>query len=147
LGFIKKIKQKSDFAASIKVLKPNTKAGIDNTLKLFSQYCKSENSTLEEATEEMKIADKRDTLKALQSWVNWLDERGISYSSIPTYFSHLRTYLYYHGIEISNQERKREIKYPKIIQDGKHGLSIKEIQQILSYARKPKKKALYLTLL
>ena len=147
MGFVKKVSQRVDFKASIKALKPNTRSGIENTVKLFSKYCETENSTLDEAIEELKVVDKKRVFEVLQDWVNWLDEQGRSYNSIPTYFSHLRTYLYYQGIPISDQERKREIKYPKAIQDEKHGLSIKEIQLILSYTRNPKKKAEYLTML
>jgi len=146
MGFIKKVKQRSDFSNSIKTLKPSTKAAMNNTLKLFSKYCESENSTLDEAVEEMKIADKKDVFSALQGWVNWLYEKGLSTYSIPVYFSHIRTYLYFYGITISDQERKHEIKYPRIIQDEKHGLSLNEVKRILECSS-PKRRPLYLTLL
>jgi len=147
MGFLKKISQKSDLASQIESLNDNTKAGIKNTQKQFSSFCEDQGSSFEEAIEEMKISqNKKDVFKALQSFVNWLTKKGISHSSIPIYFSHLRTILYYHDIPITDQERKKEIKYPKISEDEKHGLTIEEIKQLLE-STNLKRKALYLMLL
>jgi len=147
MGFLNKINEKADFANGIETLKPSTKRGIENTTKQFEAFCSEEGSSLEEAIEEMKITkNKKDIFKALQSWVNWLNRNGISESSIPIYFSHLRAFLYYHGISITDQERKREIKYPKILEDEKHGLTVDEIKQIMNVSF-PKRKALYMMLL
>jgi len=147
MGFLTKINEKADFANGIETLKPSTKRGIENTKKQFEAFCLEEGSSLEEAIEEMKITkNKNDIFKALQSWVNWLNRNGISESSIPIYFSHIRAFLYYHGISITDQERKREIKYPKILEDEKHGLTVDEIKQIMNVTF-PKRKALYMMLL
>ena len=147
MGFLNKINEKADFANGIETLKPSTKRGIENTKKQFESFCSEEGSSLEEAVEEMKITkNKKDIFKALQSWVNWLNRNGVSESSIPIYFSHLRTFLYYHGITITDQERKREIKYPKISEDERHGLTVEEIKQIMNESS-PKRKALYTMLL
>jgi len=130
MGFLEKMAEKENFSSSIKTLKENTKNGIDNTVAHFTKFVELTDSKLEDAIEEMKIApDKKLVFKTLQAWVNWLEESGISPSSIPIMFSHLRTHLYYYGIEISNQDRKRNIKYPKIIEDEKHGLSKSEFLQ------------------
>ena len=147
MGFLKKLNQEIDFTDQIEALKENTRSGIENTKKQFSMFCEEQGSSLEEAIDEMKITqNKQDVFKALQLFVNWLTKKGISRSSIPVYFSHLRTFLYYHGIPITDQERKKEIKYPKITEDEKHGLTIDEIKQLLETAGR-KKKILYLTLL
>ncbi len=111
MGFLNKIASETDFTNQIESLKENTRAGIDNTKKQFSKFCEDQGSSYEEAVEEMKIAqNKKDVFKALQKFVNWLTKKGIAHSSIPIYFSHLRTILYYHGIPITDQERKKEIK-------------------------------------
>jgi len=147
MGFLKKVNQELDLTDQIESLRPNTKAGIANTKRQFSLFCESEGSSYDDAIEEMKITkNKKDVFKALQSFVNWLTKNGIAHSSIPIYFSHLRTILYYHGIPITDQERKKEIKYPKITEDEKHGLTVEEIKLILETAGR-KKKALYLMML
>jgi len=147
MGFLNKINEKADFSNGIETLKLSTKRGIENTKRQFEAFCLEEGSSIEEAIEEMKITkNKKDIFKALQSWVNWLNRNGISESSIPTYFSHIRTFLYYHGIPITDQERKKEIKYPKILEDEKHGLTVDEIKQIMNVAS-PKRKAEYMMLL
>jgi len=147
MGFLKKVNQKSDLTSQIESLNDNTKAGIKNTKKQFSSFCEDQGSSFEEAIDEMKIAqNKKDVFKALQSFVNWLTKKGISHSSIPIYFSHLRTILYYYEIPITDQERKKEIKYPKISEDEKHGLTKEEIKQLLE-STNLKRKALYLMLL
>jgi len=147
LSFLKKINQKADFSNGVETLSEGTQLGIENTIKQFSKFCVEQGSSLEEAIDEMKVAQsKKDVLKALQTWVNWLKNRGLSNGTIPIYFSHLRTYLYYHGVQVTDQERKREIKYPKITEDEKHGLSIDEIKGVLETANQ-KRKALYLMLL
>jgi len=145
--FLSKINQELDLESQIKTLSKNTKAGILNTKRHFSLFCESRNSTFEEAIEEMKIAkDKKEILAVLQTWVNWLTDQGIRHSTIPIMFSHLRTILYYHDIQITNQERKMSIKYPKITNDEKHGLTVDEIKLFLETAGR-KKKALYLMML
>lgn len=147
MGFLNKINEKADFANGIETLKASTKRGIKNTKRQFEAFCLDQGSSLEEAIEEMKITkNKKDIFKALQSWVNWLNRNGISESTIPIYFSHLRTFLYYNGIPITDQERKKEIKYPKILEDEKHGLTVEEIKQIMNVIS-PKRKALYMMLL
>jgi len=139
MGFLKKLNQEIDFTDQIEALKENTRSGIENTKKQFSMFCEEQGSSLEEAIDEMKITqNKKDVFKALQLWVNWLTKKGISHSSIPIYFSHLRTFLYYHGIPITDQERKKEIKYPKITEDEKHGLTIEEVKQLLETAGRKK---------
>jgi len=123
LGFIDKIAQEERLTNGIANLAKNTRDGIENTLKHFSLFCEEQGATKKEVLEEMKITkNKKDVFAVLQSFVNWLNRKGISSSSIPIYFSHLRTYLYYNGVPINDQERKREIKYPTIVQDEKHGL-------------------------
>jgi len=144
MGFLETITKKENFSSSIESLKENTQNGIENTIAHFTKFVEQTDSSLENAIEEMRIApDKKLVFKTLQLWVNWLGKNGISPSSIPIMFSHLRTHLYYHGIEISNQDRKRNIKYPKINSDEKHGLSKEEFKAILNVAS-PKRKALYL---
>lgn len=146
-SFLSKISEELDLESQIKTLKQNTRQGILNTKRQFSLFCESRNSTLEEAIEEMKVAkDKKEILAVLQTWVNWLTENGMRHSTIPIMFSHLRTILYYQGIQITNQERKMSIKYPKISNDEKHGLTQDEIKLILETAGR-KKKALYLMML
>ena len=147
MGFLKKLNQEIDLTDQLESLKENTRSGIENTKKQFSMFCEEQDSSLEEAIKEMKITkNKKDVFKALQSWVNWLTKKGIAHSSIPIYFSHLRTILYYYGIPITDQERKKEIKYPKITEDEKHGLTIDEIKLLLETAGR-KKKSLYVMLL
>jgi len=137
--FLSKISEELDLESQIKTLKQNTRQGILNTKRQFSLFCESRNSTLEEAIEEMKIAkDKKEILAVLQTWVNWLTEQGMRHSTIPIMFSHLRTILYYQGIQITNQERKMSIKYPKISNDEKHGLTRDEIKLILETAGRKK---------
>ena len=144
MGFLEKMAEKENFSSSIESLKENTQNGIENSIAHFTKFVEQTDSSLDNAIEEMKIApDKKLVFKTLQLWVNWLGKNGISPSSIPIMFSHLRTHLYYHGIEISNQDRKRNIKYPKINSDEKHGLSKEEFKAILNVAS-PKRKALYL---
>ena len=147
MAFLEKIIEKTDLTSQIESLNHNTRAGIENTKQQFTNFCKEQGSSFDEAIKEMKTTqNKKDVFKALQSFVNWLTKKGISHSSIPIYFSHLRTILYYHDIPITDQERKKEIKYPKITEDEKHGLTIEEIKQLLE-STNLKRKALYLMLL
>jgi len=147
VAFLNKVIQESDFESSIESLTENTRNGIQNTINHFSKYCESQGSTKEEAIEEMQITkNKKEIFRALQGFVNFLAKNGIASSSIPIMFSHLRAYLYHHNIPITDQDRKHEIKYPKIIEDEKHGLEVEEFKKLLHFAN-PKKKALYFLML
>jgi len=73
-------------------------------------------------------------------------KKDYSASTIPIYYSCLRSHLYDNGIEITEQERKKNIKFPIIPDEEKHPLSVEEIKRIFEVAGF-KRKSMYLVML
>ena len=86
--------------------------------------------------------NSEDALEQLQLWVNWNSKR-ISPSTVRHYFILVKPYLYYKGIKFHPDDIKQEIKFPKVLEDEKHGITLEEIKKLFEYL-KPEKKAFYL---
>ena len=72
---------------------------------------------------------------SLQNWINWNSDR-IYTNSIPTLFSHLKTYLRYHGIKIVKEDVGEQLNFPHKIKEERHPLSKEEIMRILAVSNK-----------
>ncbi len=136
-----------DFEEKIEMAE-STQEGSKNALRLFEKFCKTRDTpTIQDAIEEMKVAPhKKMIFKALQSWIRWLIKNDYSASTIPIYYSYLRSHLYDNGIEITEQDRKKNIKFPTIPEEEKHPLSLEEIKKIFAVASF-RRKTMYLAML
>jgi len=130
----------------------NKEVAIRNFEKFISE--KFRNKSLENIIEELLVLKKNDVFEyeqalydALQEWINWNTKEGTKSSTLRTFFSNLRSYLYYRGIKTDQQDVKENLKFGKKISDEKHPLSQEEYRAIVNaYDRHPKRQALYLTL-
>jgi len=86
--------------------------------------------------------NSEDALEQLQLWVNWNSKR-ISPSTVRHYFILIKPYLYYKGIKFHPDDVKQEIRFPKVLENEKHGITQNEIKRLFEYLN-PTKKALYL---
>ena len=80
-----------------------------------------------------------------QNWINHNFERGLNPKSIKLYFEHVKSYLYFLGFKIYQEDIKQKLVFPKIYEEEKHPLTLDEIIKILE-AVSHKKKTLYLFL-
>jgi len=110
---------------------------LDNFEKFTKEFY---NKSLDEITEEFK--DEEVAYDVLQAWINWnLLKRSVKTTKL--YFTMVKPYLYYKGIKFHPLDIKQNLKFPKVLEDEKHGVTQDEIRKIFDYLR-PRKKALYL---
>jgi len=76
--FLKNLNQKSDLMSQIESLNHNTKAGIENTRKQFTNFCEEQGSSFEEAIEEMKIAQNK-------RYAYFFRRRSLLFITVPQY--------------------------------------------------------------
>jgi integrase len=92
--------------------------------------------------EEMKgEKDENIIYDILQEWIKWETLKDVK-----NRFTHLNGYFYYHGIKISSQDVRHNLKMPKKMKREQYAAKIEELQDIMNpipfY-----KKALYLALI
>ena len=143
---------KESYLENISVQAKGTQRNTRFALKKFEDFVESKfdgRSSEDIIQELLALKDtKRDSalFDLLQDYVNYTHSVGVMPNTIHNYFSVLKGYLTYRGLKIHQEEVKQNIKFPKIIHEEKHGLTIDEVKNILDHAS-PKRKALYLTLL
>jgi len=121
-----------------------TQKGFKTAHNSFDRFCKQQfKSSGENIVSEMKLAEDEAIFDTLQEWINWMD---ISPGTIPIYFTHLKTYLYWRGIKINPQDVKLELVFPRPEQEELHPLSVEEIKKLLDVANY-KNRCMYLCML
>ena len=109
-----------------------TQKNFINSYNHFGRFCKAKHGlSVEEIIQEMKIAEPEAVFDTLQEWVNWAK---LSPSTLPVYFTNIKSYLYYRGVKVTNMDVKENIDFPKIHQEELHPLSNEEFNKILSVA-------------
>ena len=121
-----------DFSEKIKVKAIQTQKSIKTAIRNFELFNKTE-------------LTNENIYDILQSWINYNDDK-LNPKTIKLYFEHLKSYLYYKGFKLYQEDIKQKLTFPKAFEEEKHPLKLEEIQQILETAPY-KKKALYLLLL
>lgn len=150
--YLNRERTKESYFEKISVQAKGTQKNTRFGLKKFEDFVESkfDGRSSEDIIEELlALKDaKRDSalFDLLQDYVNYMHSVGVVPNTIRNYFSLLKGYLAYRGLKIHQEEVKQNIKFPKIMHEEKHGLTIDEIKKILDHAS-PKRKALYLTLL
>ena len=134
--------QKYLIKISKKALK--TQKGFKTARNSFDRFCKQQyKSSGENIIDEMKIAEDEAIFDILQEWINWLD---IAPSTIPIYFTHMRTYIHWRGIKLNSLDVKLELDFPRPEQEELHPLSLEEIKKLLDVANY-KNRCMYLCML
>ncbi len=130
-GFYDKIERKSE----------SYKKGVRRTLENnFGKFCKEHfEKSMEDVVLEMKQADEEAVFDTIQGWINWVDKP----SSIRTYFSRLKAYLYYRGIKITDMDVKYNLAFGQKPEEEYYPIKVEQLTEILSVASY-KNKALYL---
>jgi len=120
---------------------PGYRQNVRHTIEdNFAVFCKERfDKSLEEVIQEMKRAEEDAVFDTLQEWINWNNKPN----TIRTYFSHLKTYLYYRGIKITTMDTKLNLVFGKKHEEEHYPLSKDEFDRILKVASY-QNRALYL---
>jgi len=132
MSVIKKIRSLESYKKKIQSKAQNSQKTFTNSYKHFDKFCITEyDKPADELIQEMKIAEPEAVFDILQEWVNWGE---LSPSTLPVYFTNIRSYLYYRGVKVSNLDVKENITFPKIHLEELHPLSNEEFNKILEFA-------------
>lgn len=136
-----------DLSNDKKSASPNTtqrtqRASLDN-FENFTQekYKESKESIAENLSKETDI---RVACGVIQAWIRWSTEQNLSPNTIRTRFWFIKDFLYDQGIELTNLQVKKNIRFPKIAKEELYAVSNEELRKIVDIAT-PTKKSLFLT--
>ena len=101
---------------------------------------------LKKIKQESELEQYEETLHdLLQKWINWRAQTGSKASTVIVVFSCLRSYLYYRGIKVADQDIKQYLTFKKCTKEEKYPLSTEEYRTIISgFANNPQRQAIYL---
>jgi len=136
-----------DLSNDKKSASPNTtqrtqRASLDN-FENFTQekYKESIHSISENLAKETDI---RVACGVIQAWIRWSTEQNLAPNTIRTRFWFIKDFLYDQGIELTNLQVKKNIRFPKIAKEELYAVSNEELRKIVDIAT-PTKKSLFLT--
>ncbi len=113
---------RKSFENHIHQLNDRTKYAYDKTLNNFESFYNNK------AIEQLKEADNIYPL--LQSWINDVADK-ISPSTTRSYFSRVKRYLNFCEIEISSEQVKAKLIFPKKVRERFYGVTLEDIRRIL----------------
>ncbi len=119
-GFFRKIAKKS----------PKTQSRMKSALKNFDKFCNEiHKKNMDQIILELKKESTEGVYDFLQEWINWSKQapRGLR-----AYFGDIKKYLRYMGIEITLDDIKDELDFPKVIHEELHPVSDSELHAIFS---------------
>ena len=144
MTFVKTQRNYQKYLDKISKKAEKTQKGFKTSHNSFDRFCDHRfKSSGEETIEELKLAEDEAVFDTLQEWINWMD---ISPNTIPIYFTHMKTYLYWRGIKINSQDVKLELDFPKQEVEELHPLSLDEVRMLLGVANY-KNRCMYLCML
>jgi len=109
----------------------------------FEKYVKETHDfDLEQAVKEFKKTDVDTIIDTLQGWIN---KSKIETRNKKARACCVNNYLYYRGVKIDTRDM-RDLEYENGAPQDRKGLTIEDMQSILSHC-KPQRKALYLAML
>lgn len=140
-GYLEKLSTKSS----------GTREHVSHVVRLFDKFCiKKYSHDSERVIEELLSMDMEDRERAgcdvCQDWVNYMHGAGKAPRTIHVYLSHVKGYLYYRGVRLTDIAMRNDVNVPKIVKEQKLPLSMQRIRSILQLARY-EKRTLYLALL
>ncbi|HKW05507.1 MAG TPA: site-specific integrase [Nitrososphaerales archaeon] len=95
-------------------------------IKSFQEFCE---------TNKVKSIGKKNVYTILDSYVHWLDKKGIRPKTFSDYVSAVRKYLSHIDIEIQPTTFKSKVTMPKITKIDDKPLSIVELRQVIAKGR------------
>ncbi len=106
-----------------------TRQSYSTALNNFENFCYN-------STQEKDVIKKLKKIDDYELWVflqNWVDSnKGLDPSSVKIFFSHIKKYLYFYGIKITNQEINENLKFMNIQKKQPYLLTRIEIERILN---------------
>lgn len=119
----------------------------DCSLKTFDDFCLKEyQKPSDSLIAELREHQGDELYHFLQDFINFMDKKSLSISSIKTYFTFIRSYLRSQGIRIYTEDIRDMVRFPKQVKEMLEPLTKETIKTLLDYSNH-EKKALYLTLL
>ena len=107
-------------------------------IKCFQEYCEAAS---------VKDVDQKNVYAVLDSYVAWLDKKGLKAKTIADYVSAVRKFLAYLDIEIQSSTFKSKVTMPKVSKIDDKPLNLDELRQVIAKGRpNPKMRALIYTL-
>ena len=148
MTFLNTDRTKESYFESIDILDKTTKIQKVRTITQFDKFVKSKfkvslEQMIDELLKQKPIDMNQNTCDVFQQWVNSLN-RSKSPSTIIVSVSHVRQYLNYRGVKLTDSDMK-SVNMPKKLKEEKYPLSNEEIKDLLDNCSY-KRKILYLTL-
>jgi len=131
----------SYYSEKLAVANPRTEKTSRSALANFTRFTREfYDKSLDEMTVEFK--DEQVAYDVLQAWINH-NNKQVSSRTVKQYFNIIKSFLHYKGIKFHQMDIKENLRFPKILEDEKHGVTRIEIKKLFEYL-KHKKRAMYL---
>jgi len=116
--------EKNIFNVSIR-----TRQSYSTALNNFEAFCYKETKE-KDVIEKLKKTSNYELWGFLQNWVD--SNNNLQPNSVKIFFSHIKKYLYFYGIKITNQEINENLKFMNAIKKQPYLLNRKEIELVLN---------------
>jgi len=150
-SYLLKNKKKISFWEGIKTLENTTQFSYRTAVKHFDSFCFVKyNRTINDIVSELKTLQYEDIHTAfsglLQDFIHYLEKYGLANQTIYNYCQITIYYFGHNGIRVHSSDLRRSIRFPKIVKEKRHPLTINEIHQLFRHTP-TKRKMLYLLLI
>jgi len=113
----------------------NSRQMAENALKIFDEFLMQDNKQESSLIQELKnMENKPEFYLFLNSYVQFLNKRELSRSSIDIHFSCLKSYLRYQGIRIYREDVSQFVNMPRRITELKTPLTADIIRTLIDNA-------------
>lgn len=86
-------------------------------------------------TKNISLYSEDDLYDRLQDWIIWNTKRGLTTSSIITYFNAFKSYLNYQGMLFNYMNPKQNLKFPRALYSDQIPVTADEIKKILCVSK------------
>jgi len=109
--------------------KPGTQRGFKRMFLNFEKFCKEDyEGNMEEMVRKLSKENESTVGDVIQKWVNF--NHGLAPSTVRVWLSYLKTYLTHRDVKLP----KTKLKLRALMKEEKYGLSLDDIQKILTVA-------------
>ncbi len=113
-------------------LDEKTKRGYGISLKNFEKFYFIKHGEID-LIKDLKSKKRDQVFNELQAWVNW-NGKNLTATTTKSYFSRIKNYLNFCGIEITSEQIKIKLNFPKNHKERFYAISLDDIDAILRNA-------------
>jgi len=123
---------KKTFDMKLDSLDEKTKRGYGISLKNFEKFYFIKHGEID-LIKDLKSKKRDQVFNELQAWVNW-NGKNLTATTTKSYFSRIKNYLNFCGIEITSEQIKIKLNFPKNHKERFYAISLDDIDAILRNA-------------